>query len=160
MKTEIEEILKTLIGKRLTRSTRALNMECLQFGELKQIEGGQIGEIAVHILCDWRIVGDKLYVGSRDINFMKSGAYDKNVDWDFETYRDFQIQGLLSNKVLVVDKITADSFGGFQLYFQNDLKLQVMPMSSSRDRVNEYWRIFRPGNSEEEHFVITSRGVQ
>ena len=46
MKEIIEQRLRILIGKRLSRRTRTLNMEMLEFGTLQKIDGGEIGEQA------------------------------------------------------------------------------------------------------------------
>lgn len=50
------------------------------------------------------------------------------------------MKGVLTHKTLIVDEVSVDDFGGFELRFRNGMKLQVNPMSSSRDPVNGYWR--------------------
>jgi hypothetical protein len=156
MRTQIENRLSSLIGKRFSRSNRTLNLECLQFGELTKIDGGEIGEEAIHVNCAWRIVGRSLYVGSKDIDFDKEGRYDRNIDWDFETYRDILIKELIKRQDLLVTKVTADDYGGFEIHFEKGIKFQVIPTTGSMEPGNEYWRIFVPGNESEKHFVVTS----
>ena len=160
MKSIIEKRLSSLVGKRFSRSNRTLNLECLQFGQLTKIDGGEIGEEAIHISCTWRIVGRTLYVGSKDIEFDKGGSYVCNIDWDFETYRDVMIQELLERNELLVTNVVADDFGGFEILFEKGIRLQVIPTSGSPEPGNEYWRIFAPGEENDKHFVVTSRGIE
>lgn len=159
MRLIIEKRLSSLVGKRFSRSNRTLNLECLQFGQLTKIDGGEIGEEAIHVNCAWRIVGRSLYIGSKDIDFDKDGKYDNNIDWDFETYRDLGIKELLKRHELLVTSVTADDFGGFEIHFEKGIKFQAIPTSGSKEPGNEYWRIFVPGNNDT-HFVVTSRGIE
>ena len=160
MKSAIEKRLNSIIGKRFSKTTRTLNLECLQFGELTINGDREVGEEAIHINCDWRIVGKTLYIGSKDINFNKDGGYDRDIDWDFETFRDVEMRELLKRNNLTVQSISADNFGGFEIEFDKSIYLQVIPMTSSKDWVNEYWRILKPGDNITEHFVVTSRDIQ
>jgi len=159
MKDIIEKRLTVLIGKRLSRRTRTLNLESLQFGSLRKIDGREVGEQAIHISCPWRVVGKFLYAGSKDIDFDKEGRYDSNIDWDNQTYIDILMRELLNRNELVVQNIVADDFGGCEIHFENGIRLQIIPTSGAREPSNEYWRIFAPGDETDQHFVVTSRGV-
>ncbi|MEP1069419.1 MAG: hypothetical protein ABJG99_11775 [Crocinitomicaceae bacterium] len=123
-------------------------------------ESDESGRFALHVQCEWRMVGNGLYAGSQDIKFDKTGHYDSDIDWNNETYRDRLLIEMLKRNTFVVERVSADVYGGFELLFQKNIKLQVIPMSGSKDPMNEYWRIFNTTDKQSEHFVVTSRGIQ
>jgi hypothetical protein len=159
MKEKLEDRLKCLVGRTLTKTARTLNLQMFHFDKLAKTSD-EVGQIAIHIMCEWRIVGSGPYVGSQDIKYDKEGRYDKDINWDLETYRDRLLIELLKRNTLVVDNVSADDFGGFEIHFDKKSRLQVIPMSGSRDWVNEYWRIFDTNDKTTDHFVVTSRGIQ
>lgn len=156
MKNKIQQELSKLIGYKLIGSSRTLNMQMFHFD---MDDSAELGKFAIHILCEWRMLGNGLYAGSQDIRFNQSGDYDSNIDWGNETYRDRLLTEMLKRNSFIVQDVSADDFGGFELIFQRNVKLQVLPMSASKDLNNEYWRIFEP-RQEIAHFVVTSRGIQ
>jgi hypothetical protein len=104
-------------------------------------------------------VGRGLYAGSKDIDFDKDGRYDRNIDWDNETYIDVMMRELLKRNELTVLNVAGDDFGGCELQFEKGIKLQIIPTTGSKEPNNEYWRIFSPGVDTDKHFVVTSRGI-
>jgi hypothetical protein len=68
-----KEALSSLIGTRLSKYGRAIDMLIVQFGELrtlKQPRGrqGLVGQFALHVQCCWRVrKGSKLLVGSNTL---------------------------------------------------------------------------------------------
>lgn len=62
MKEQIERHFQELVGLRLTKTTRAANMECLKFGHMLETnKAGQrieISELALHLQSPWRFTSD------------------------------------------------------------------------------------------------------
>jgi len=151
VKIEIEEKLQLLVGKQLSRSTRAADMECMKFGILnKEFEGEllNIGEYGLHLQSPWRIVrNDKIVIGSMDLSWEVRGG---------RNLRDLNMK-ILTTKSLTVTSISADNFGGFTLHFENNVVLEVIPCLSSKSEHAEYWRLL--DNVNNGHLVVGGDGL-
>jgi hypothetical protein len=168
MKNTIIIQLQQLLGFELTRTTRAANMECLKFGVLYRIDRKgvkqQIGEFGIHLQCAWRITqGNILLIGSDDVWEQpdESDEYDENFDWDVQggNLRDKKLESFLKSRKYVVKLVEADDFGGFELDFNDNIKLTVFPTLSSKNKYSEYWRLLDNRNENKNHFVVGSLGI-
>ena len=165
MKEDIYQELKKLRRLRLTRSTRASQVECLKFGFNEVIDKGgeltNIGLFGIHLSCDWRFVdSNKILVGSQDLFEPLKGNRFTNTGFDWEepnaNIRDVTIQELINFNHLVVVDVDADDYGGFVVTFGNDVRLEVFPSLSKADKHAEYWRFL--DNQKKKHFVVGGFG--
>jgi len=164
----INKVLQEIIGLELTRSTRAANMECLKFGTFFSTSKDEnlynVGEFGLHLQCPWRITNhNEIMVGSHDLyeQIDESAEYDPDFDWDIQqgNLRDVKIGSIIANHKLVVLSITADSYGGLSILFDNQIMLTVFPVISSKSD-NEYWRLLDNRIDSEHQYVSTSEGYQ
>jgi len=163
---EIAHALSALMNLPLWAANRAADMEMFQFGErrvwkdTKAIDR-EVGEYALHIQCPWRIVNSHgIVVGSQDIHY----PLDESADWDQAdgTRRDRRIAAWLgehSSAQPRVERIETDSVGGFKLFMEHNVVLEVFPAHSLRGEYSEHWRLFRP-SEEGRHFAVTGHGVE
>jgi hypothetical protein len=49
--------LSQIVGLPLTAARRAADMRTFQFGTLRPVDGGSVGDFALHVQCPWRIEG-------------------------------------------------------------------------------------------------------
>ncbi len=137
LEDRITEALSALKGLPLWRAHRALNMEVFAFGERRPSqkykgEDCEVGDFSLHIQCPWRILGpDGIIVGSEDCNYPE----DENSDWqDYDgegpSLCEFRMAGWLqkySKTPLKVERVEADSVGGFKLFLQRGFVLEAFP---------------------------------
>ena len=164
MKKEIKNTLKKLVGLEFTRTTRMGATECIKFGVLYRVVDRtgierQIGEFGIHLQCPWRITqGNFLLVGSDDVVEQpdESAEYDANFNWDVKggNLRDVKLKHFLEKGNYKVITVKADDFGGFELTFNDNIKLTAFPTSSCNNIYSEYWRLLDNKNEENEHFVV------
>jgi hypothetical protein len=169
LKEQIERHLQQLTELRLSKTTRAANMECLKFGHLLETNNAgqqiEIGEFALHLQCPWRFTNNtKILVGSFDLYEPadENAEYDEDFDWDKSNVnlRDVKLQQLIETQNLSVISIIADNFGGFDLTFNNNIKLSVFPADSKISEYSELWRLLNNKSTNKEHFVISGHGIQ
>ncbi|HYO49167.1 MAG TPA: hypothetical protein VEW94_04895, partial [Chloroflexia bacterium] len=80
--TEIQAALEVLVGLKLSIARRAGSMANFQFGDIVEVEGGTLGEYALHVQCPWRIDGpDGIITGQYDLWRSESGAIMPD-DWE------------------------------------------------------------------------------
>lgn len=165
MKEDIYKELKKLRRLRLTRSTRTSTVECLKFGfkEVIDKDGSliNIGTYGIHLNCHWRFVDkSKILVGSQDlyepIQSIHVAPQEFNWDEPNANVRDITLQELINFNHLVVADIETDAYGGFYIAFGNDVKLEVFPSLSKKDKHAEYWRFL--DNEKKKHFVVGGFG--
>jgi hypothetical protein len=161
-----------LVGLKLSIARRAGDLRNFQFGPIRAIDRGTVGELALHIQCPWRIEGaDGIVTGRSDLWEPIEVGDDFDWDtWDYETdgnLQDERIGALLgghdaqtrsfinqTDDVLIVEDVQADFGGGAAITLSGGYKLVLFPAGSR----GEDWRIFRPG-ADEEHFVIWGGAV-
>ncbi len=167
MKAEIEVALRNLVGAKLTRTRRESDMECLQFGDKQVVtqEGEllEVGEFAIHIQCGWRFVNNKsILVGSQDLYEPEdeSVEYDENFDWEEKNLRDKKLNKLIHEKELIVQSIKADVYGGAELKFSDQIKLQIFPAFSKVDEYSEFWRLLDNRIESKRHIIVGGAGVE
>ncbi|HWF38600.1 MAG TPA: hypothetical protein VG322_08780, partial [Candidatus Acidoferrales bacterium] len=89
---QIEQATSALVGKPLWQCRRAADMAMFQFGRRRKIqnvrgEWREVGDIALHVQCRWRLLRDGLIViGSSDLyypaEFEEGGNVPDEFDWD------------------------------------------------------------------------------
>ncbi len=163
---EIVVHLKPLIGLKLSIARRAADLRSFHFGQIRSIEGGTVGEFALHIQCPWRLQDPHGIVTGRS-DLWEPSEDNKEVDldsWDYdrdENLQDKLIGALLGSydpqtrsfvndtERLVVQEVYADSYGGVEIVLSGGYRLVLFPAGTR----GEDWRIFRP-EADEPHFVI------
>ncbi|MEP3629722.1 MAG: hypothetical protein ABJN04_06955 [Hyphomicrobiales bacterium] len=139
------------------------------FGKLRIVEdrhGGkrEVGEWALHVQeSPWRIVRDKaLFIGSTDMHRDRDTG-----DWlddepaiggcRFDMLSDMLNLNLAST-VHIVETITCDGLGGFNLTLNDGTQIDAFTSSSFEVPDCEFWRLFVP-NSEADHFVVETHST-
>jgi len=166
--TKIYECLQQLIGLQLTYTTRAANMECFKFGHLLSTDNNNkqinIGEIALHLQCPWRLTNDiQILVADNDLFEQENpnAEYDEDFEWDKKmgNLRDIKLDKILKIEGLIVVAILTDNFGGFEIAFNDKIKLTAFPNLSSKAEGNEFWRLIDNRTLSKKHFVVTTNGI-
>jgi hypothetical protein len=166
------EQLKPLIGLRLTIARRAADLRNFQFGQIRAVERGTVGEYALHIQCPWRLEGPAgILTGSSDL--WEPAEASEQVGWDSWHYerngnlQDRQIGALLGRydaatrsfvnqtEHLVVEEVRADNCGGLTIQLSGGYRLVLFPAGIR----GEDWRIFRP-DTDDPHFVVAGGRVE
>ena len=136
-------------------------MRTLQFGTLRPVERGSVGDFALHIQCPWRVEGpDGIVTGRLDLYEPVEEGPDFDFEkWDYESspnLQDARFEQLLARHGagLVVQSVDADSYGGAAIHFANGFVLRLFPAGMR----GEDWRLFRP-KTDEPHFVVAEGKV-
>jgi hypothetical protein len=153
--------LSQIIGLPLTAARRAADMRTFQFGTLRPVERGSVGDFALHVQCPWRVEGpDGIVTGRLDLwePVEDNGPFDEN--WDYEKSPNVQDarleQWLATNEVpLVVKSVEADEFGGAAISLGQGFVLRLFPAGTR----GEDWRLFRPKTGAP-HLVIIGGVVE
>jgi hypothetical protein len=138
--------LSQIIGLPLSAVRRAGDMRTFQFGQLRSVERGSVGNFALHVQCPWRIDGPEgIVTGRFDLwePVEENAVFDEN--WDYEESRNLQDARLelwlARNKPsLVVERVEADEFGGADIWFGLGFTLRLFPAGTR----GEDWRLFQP----------------
>jgi hypothetical protein len=161
-RTEVIAHLQKLVGLPLAAGNRAADMRTLQFGKLRQVGRGSVGDFALHVQCPWRIDSpDGIVTGRMDLYEPVERGPDFDHDgWDYEkcpNLQDSQFDQLLAHHGagLVVTSIEADEWGGAAIQFANGFVLRMFPAGTR----GEDWRLFRP-KTDTPHFVIAEGEVE
>jgi hypothetical protein len=161
-RAEVIAQLQQLVGLPLSAARRAADMRTLQFGALKAVGRGSMGEFSLHIQCPWRIEGpDGIVTGRLDL----WEPVDRNFDFDFESWdyekspnlQDTMFDQLMAQheQSLVVQSVDADDCGGAAITFHHGFVLRIFPAGSR----GEDWRLLSPG-TDSSHFVIAEGKVE
>jgi hypothetical protein len=149
--------LSQIIGLPLTAARRATDMRTLQFGTLRPIDRGSVGDFALHIQCPWRIEGpDGIITGRLDLwEPVERGPEFDEENWGYDTspnLQDYQFDQWLARQgsSLVVEGVDADEFGGAAITFGQGFVLRLFPAGTR----GEDWRLFRP-KTDVPHFVVS-----
>lgn len=167
-KTQIIQSLSNLISLPLAIASDAADMKKFSFGAIRPHPSGRgtVGEYALHIQCPWRLTQNGHIVTGSD-DYYEPAETDQEID--LEDWRAGNLQRKRLGEILrsfdsatrswvngtdklVVESVSADDFGGFELILSGGFRLQVFP-SGSR---GEYWRFLVPGDLES-HLVIDAR---
>ncbi len=168
---EIRAHLKPLVRLRLSEASRAADMRCFHFGQLREADGRYMGEYALHVQCPWRIEGPEGLITGR-LDLWEPAADSPDIDWgtwDFdedENLQDKLIETLLrgydvqtgsfvdETGWLVVEAVAGDAYGGATITLSGGFRLVIFPAGTR----GEDWRIFCP-ETNEPHFVIAGGKV-
>jgi hypothetical protein len=153
--------LSQVIGLPLTAARRAADLRTFQFGTLRAVDRGSVGEFALHVQCPWRIEGAEGIVSGRSDLWEPvedDAPFDEN--WDYETSPNLQDARLQrwferNGASLVVQAVDADDFGGAAISLGQGFVLRLFPAG----RRGEHWRLFRP-KKDAPHFVVSGGGVE
>jgi hypothetical protein len=153
--------LSQIVGLPLTAVRRAADMRTFQFGSLRAVERGSLGEFALHVQCPWRIEGpDGIVTGRLDLwePVEDDAPYEEN--WDYEkspNLQDARLERWLAENrgFLAVKDVDADEFGGAAISFDRGFVLRMFPAGTR----SEDWRLFRPKTGAP-HLVISGGRVE
>jgi hypothetical protein len=153
--------LAQIIGLPLTAVRRAADMRTFQFGTLRPVGRGSVGEFALHVQCPWRIEGpDGIVTGRLDLWEPVDDNAPSDENWDYEkspNLQDARLEGWLAvnESSLVVKNVDADEFGGAAIGFRQGSVLRLFPAGTR----GEDWRLFRP-KTDAPHLVISAGVVE
>lgn len=169
---EILSHLKPLVGLKLALVRRAADLRNFQFGTVRAVEGGSVGEYALHVQCPWRIEGsDGITTGRSDL--WQPAEPSQEIDWDQwdyekdENLQDRRFAALLggydpatgsfvnATEHLIVEDVCADDYGGAAIRFSGGYKLVLFPAGTR----GEDWRVFRP-DTDDSHFVVAGGRIE
>lgn len=139
---------------------RAASLVWIQIGKKKRIRQDPdsqdrttktVGTFALHLQTAFRFSTDQeTLLASRDI-YMKAGddPYDRDFDWRNSWNTRFDVGGKkLLKPPLKILGVEADNAGGFRLYCERGIKLEVIPDDSID---SEHWRLLEFGVA---HYVM------
>lgn len=168
----ILEHLKPLVGLKLSLARRAADLRNFQFGPVRAVPDGTVGEYALHIQCPWRLQGpDGIVTGRSDL--WEPAEANEAVAWDTwhydsnENLQDRRLGALLGDydpkarsslnrtEQLVVEAVHAEDCGGATLDLSGGYRLVLFPAGTRA----ENWRLFRPG-ADQPHFVVAGGRVE
>ena len=164
--SEIVAAFGELLGLPLAIARRGGSMRGFHFGEIRQLEGGSVGDYALHVQCPWRLDGPDGTVTGRDDLWEHATLDVPPDDWSYEdgaSLQDSRLGALLgtfdsrtgswvnSGHKLRVTSVDASPQGDVTIEFSGGFRLYVFPARSR----GESWRLFRP-HSESEHLVFRS----
>jgi hypothetical protein len=163
-----QKALAPLVGLKLSIARRAADLRNFQFGEIELVDGGTVGQYALHIQCPWRLDGpDGIVTGRGDLWRHISGDYMPD-DWEPNIGDNLQgarlgelLQGydpdtgsfVNTTDKLIVERVKAAAAGDATIHLSGGYRLLLFPS----DSVGEHWRLFRP-NSDTPHFVVEAHG--
>lgn len=161
VRQQVNATLSQIVGLPLTAARRAADMRVFHFGTLRPVDGGSVGDFALHVQCPWRIEsGSGIVTGRMDLwepldanaPFDEAWHYDKSPN-----LQDARIEEWLAEigAPLIVCAVDADDFGGGLITLDHGFALRLFP-SGMR---GEDWRLFRP-RSDDPHFVIRGGSVE
>src|SRR5947209_17009605 len=153
--------LSQVVGLPLTAVWRAADMRAFQFGTLRPVDRGSVGDFALHVRCPWRIEGpDGIVTGRLDLwePVDDNAPFDEN--WDYEkspNLQDARLERWLerNESSVVVKSVDADDFGGAAISFGQGFVLRLFPAGTR----GEDWRLFQP-KTDAPHLVISGGAVE
>lgn len=166
---QVEQHLRPLVGLPLSVARRAADLRNFQFGAMRAVERGTVGEWALHIQCPWRIEGPEGIVTGRSDLWKPT---ETPVDWDSWDYEqgNVQDQRMLEwlgapdpatrscrnvTGLLVVEQVVGDDYGGAVIHLSGGYRLVLFPAGTA----SEDWRLFQPG-TDGPHFVVWGASLE
>jgi tetratricopeptide (TPR) repeat protein len=165
MQALLQQQFEPLVDLKLSIARRAGSMRNFHFGNIRHIDGGSIGEYALHIQCPWRIESAAgIVTGSQDL-WQWAFAEHEPLGWDYEdgnSLQDVRLGELLkgydnrtssyvnTTDELVVENIQVTLYGDVTLFLSGGYRLTLFPASL----FGEAWRLLRPGDDTTSHFVL------
>lgn len=95
------------------------------------------------------------------IPYLVCTEYNENFNWDVQggNLRDVKLGTFLNSGKYIAKSVDADEFGGFELSFNDNVKLTVFPALSSKSEYNECWRLLDNRDEHKSHFVVNATGI-
>jgi hypothetical protein len=161
MRQQLILALSQIVGLPLTAARRAADMQTFQFGPLRPVDRGSVGDFALHVQCPWRIEGpDGIVTGRLDLWEPVEENAPFNENWSYEespNLQDARLERWLAEceGSLVVKSVDADEFGGASIRFDRGFVLRMFPAGTR----GEDWRLFRPKTGTA-HLVISGGRVE
>ena len=175
---ELQDRISALKGQPLRFVFRAMDLVCLEFGEviLKRVLGrdaagraalveAEAGRYALHIQCFFRLTRAGEVVLARGDLFQPSAVLEQDAAFDSTAFDwsptgnnhfDEVTAGDLSQPSdLVVADARVNRLGDLRLRFNGGFALEVLTDVSSD---HECWRFFEAGSDD--HLVVNGRGVE
>src|SRR6516165_2784203 len=91
MRQQMITALSQIVGLRLSATRRAADMRTFQFGTLRMVDRGSVGDFALHVQCPWRIEGPAgIVTGRLDLweQVEDNAPFDEN--WSYEELPNLQ----------------------------------------------------------------------
>ena len=161
---DVQQVVQRLVGLPLNSSSRAVDMEMFDFGQLqlwvtRRGLDRMMGTTALHVQAPWRIVdGGRIVVGDRDVWDPPPGRSRDGFDPSEgdTSHRDELLRGWFGDRTTprIVVAATADASGDLRIHLDDGATLEILPTSISDD--DEYWRLFDRGDP---HVVVGGRGM-
>ena len=161
MRQQLIAALSQIVGLPLTAARRAADMRTFQFGTLRPVDRGSVGDFVLHVQCPWRIEGPEGIVTGRldlweplddNARFDENWHYDKSPNLQDARLEDW----LERNPVpLIVKAVDADDFGGAVITLDQGFVLRLFPAGTR----GEDWRLFQP-RTDAPHVVISGGAVE
>jgi hypothetical protein len=162
---EVQESVSRLVGMPLNGSSRAVDMEMFDFGDLRPHEdrhGREYlrGDTALHVQAPWRIVdGDRIVLGYNDYWDPPSGVSREGFDPSegHPSRRDELLAAWFADRPTqrLVAAATAHPSGDLRIDFDDGTAIEILPMSIADD--DEFWRLFERWGP---HIVVGGRGME
>ena len=162
MKEEIERRLYPLVGEPLSDMFRFAGIQVLEFGVQRPCKNRKVEDVtradqSLHVSCHWRIAGPDGTVVTSD-DFGQGGSRCDEKAYPF--------YDMLGEAPPAVEAIEADELGNVVMRLANgymlEIRLDTETEASGSDMDltdDEQWR-YLPRDEGEDHFVITSRGIE
>ncbi len=153
--------LSRIIGLPLTAVRRAADMRTFQFGALRPVDRGSVGDFALHVQCPWRVEGpDGIVTGRLDLWEPVEDNAPCDENWDYEKSPNLQDarleEWLATNELsLLVKSVDADEFGGVVIGFPHGFVLRLFPAGTR----GEDWRLFQP-KTDAPQLVVSGGAVE
>ncbi len=161
-----------MVGLPLESSGRAASIQWFSFGAVRLVGDyrrgkkakREVGEYALHVQCQWRLVGPPgIIVGSDDKYFPAGDPYVDDPDFDDDkpgaSRRDERVAHFFAERAsdpLVVETVSADHTGAVNVTMAGGFSLDVIPYHTLK---YEHWRLFQPG-TKDPYFVVTGLGIE
>lgn len=162
LRAEIEARLAPLVGLPLSVARRAADMLTVQFGEMRRVERGSVGEWALHVSGAWRLEGPGgIVTGHADVWESAEPRPPEGWTWDDgPNRRDRRMLETLGapdefggarnvTGLLCVESVRASPYGDLRMALSGGYRLRIFP-----DTEDEAWRLFAHQPDDARHFVV------
>lgn len=166
LKDIVERVVAPLVGLRVWGPKRQADLLTIQFGARRAGGVEDAGEYTLQVSCAWRIAGpNAILVASGDLFTPADENADlETFDWDVPGASWWDARMKDHERILADDAsvttFLADSYGGVRLVCTGGIEIELFPNSSPAPHVEtEFWRLFRPGESEQ-YVAVGTTGVE
>ena len=157
---EIERALQPLVGLSWRAIGRAADVVWLQFGQLRKVPAFKgatksVGEWALHLQCDWRLLkDDRGLLSAEDIRIDENGApvIDEPGRLGQSVFDDaaWWLNNSLARNAPWTSAISVGKPPSFSILLSDGRKFDIAARGEG-----EQWRIFQPATDGNAHFVVS-----